>query len=433
MSTLVKRFNYCGGTQTFTMPEGFASDVEVYMWGAGGGAGGSDGNGPGGSGGAGFYLHSTINVSPGDTVKIAAGGPGLGGRGSTGGGGGAAGGSYHVGVFNSRNPPSGSQVYFQSNGAYCSFLNRYGVWEANGQAGSFDRSYTINFPVTGYYLIQSSCDNYGYVYIDGTQVLYTPGFTSVSSASVYVTAGNHTVRTLGINTGGPASMATLISSGTLGGGPGGAAGPSGWSGGGGGGGGSSVVIVNGTIVACAAGGAGAGGGSHYAGGYQATGEVATGGSSAGGNCPGDGGGGGGGGGGLTPGNGGEYGYDRWRGGLAGYAGTSTSGAVIGNTGRFTHGTDSGYWTPPVAASGAIESTTGGNGGPGMVVLVFTSTGSGKVKVANQWRSMYQTSVKVDGSWRPVKAAWVKQNGQWRQIATSSPSDIATTFSNADFG
>jgi hypothetical protein len=69
----------------------------------------------------------------------------------------------------------------------------------------------------------------------------------------------------------------------------------------------------------------------------------------------------------------------------------------------------------------------------MVVLVFTSTGSGKVKVANQWRSMYQTSVKVDGSWHPVKAAWVKQNGQWRQIATSSPSDIATTFSNADFG
>lgn len=433
-NTLVKRFNYCGGTQSFTMPQGFSSSVEVYMWGAGGGVGGSDGGGPGGAGGAGFYLHSTINLNAGDEVKVAVGGPGFGGRSSSGGGAGSAGGSFRQTVFNSRNPPAGpAQVYFQSNRAYCGFLNAYGVWESNGSAGSFDRTYTVNFPISGYYVVESSCDNYGYVYIDGTLAVYTPGFGSTTSASVYVTAGNHSVRTYGVNTGGPASMGTVITTASLSGGTGGAAGPSGWSGGGGGGGGASVVIVNGDIVACTAGGAGGGGGSHNAGGYQADGSVNPSSHPAGGNCPGDGGGGGGGGGGILPGLGGEYGYDRWRGGLAGAAGTSTSGAIVGYNGRFPQGTDSGYYSAPVAASGATESTSGGNGGPGMVVLVFTSTGSGKVKVGSAWKPMYQTYIKVNGAWRSVKTAWVKQNGQWRPIATSSPSDIPTTFSNADFG
>ena len=49
-NTVVKTFDYTGGTQTFTMPAGYHPEVDLYLWGAGGGGGGSDGNGPGGNG-----------------------------------------------------------------------------------------------------------------------------------------------------------------------------------------------------------------------------------------------------------------------------------------------------------------------------------------------------------------------------------------------
>ena len=39
MSQLVKTFNFCNGTQSFTMPTGFNPSVTAYVWGAGGGGG----------------------------------------------------------------------------------------------------------------------------------------------------------------------------------------------------------------------------------------------------------------------------------------------------------------------------------------------------------------------------------------------------------
>lgn len=428
-NTLVKTFPYSGGTQRFVMPDGFLPQVDVYMWGGAGGGGGDDGNGPGGNGAAGYYLATTLDINPNDVVIVATGGGGDRGYSSGGGGGGTSGQSFTQTIFNSRNPPAGqSAVYYQSNGAYCSFLNTYGVWEANGQAASFDRTYTVNFPLSGYYFIEASCDNYGYVFIDGVQVLYTPDFHYSSTAYVYVSAGNHSVRTYGINTGGPASMATFISTATLSGGYGGAAGPAGWSGGGGGGGGASLIIVNGTIAACAAGGGGGGGGSNNRAGYSADGDVLDSYNKNGQNCYGDGGGGGGGGGGLISGQGGAPGYDNAYGGSPGKSGSSTDGAQRGN-GMSPAGSNNGFWQSPVAIGGASD-TPGANG---QVVLVFHSMATGQIREGGRWRDLASASIKINGAWRSIVGSWVKVNGQWRQLNTSSPRSISTDFSTANFG
>jgi hypothetical protein len=95
---------------------------------------------------------------------------------------------------------------------YASFLNQYGVWgEPGGYTGSFSRTYTFTAPVSGTYQIVSSCDNFGYVYIDGNQVLVAGDYTRVYETNITLSAGAHTITTLGYNTGGPGSMATTVS------------------------------------------------------------------------------------------------------------------------------------------------------------------------------------------------------------------------------
>lgn len=51
------------GPRAFTMPTGFRSEVEVYLWGAGGGKGKW-------RGGPGAYVKSVITINPGDIVEI---------------------------------------------------------------------------------------------------------------------------------------------------------------------------------------------------------------------------------------------------------------------------------------------------------------------------------------------------------------------------
>lgn len=425
---LVQTFNFCGGTQSFTVPEGFLSTVDVYMWGAGGGGGGADGNGPGGAGAAGYYLAESITLNAYDNVTVAVGGGGGAGSSSSGGGRGSAGQSYVTTVFNSRYPPNGAAVYHYTNGAWSGFLNTYGVWDSSGNSGSFDRTYTVTFPVTGYYYVEASCDNYGHIYLDGTEILTVPNYNYSVSTSVYVTAGTHTLRTYGINYGGPAAIGVLVSLSSMSGGYGGAAGPSGWSGGGGGGGGATTLFVNSTAIAVAAGGGGGGGGSHNRAAYSASNSVSTSPDKNGANCPGDGGGGGGGGGGIASGAGGSYGYDNSSGGQGGYSGSSSSGAMAGIS-TSPSGTSTGRWLAPAGRGGA----QGEAGGNGLLVLVFRTLGSGKVKVNNAWHNLTSTSVKVGGSWRNITGTWVKVNGVWTLLKSTSPNSISTTFSNSNFG
>ena len=101
-------------------------------------------------------------------------------------------------------------LYRQMNPAYCAWLNQHGVWKDNNQSASFASSYTVNFPVTGYYTFTGSIDNYGTFSLDGGTVLSAPGFQTTYTASVYVSAGNHTVGWSATNTGGPASVGLTV-------------------------------------------------------------------------------------------------------------------------------------------------------------------------------------------------------------------------------
>jgi hypothetical protein len=426
---LVKRFVYNGGTESFTVPAGFKPEVDVYLWGAGGGAGGVDGNGPAGNGGGGWHYNNTVTLAAGDTVLVAVGGPGGGGGSSSGGGGGSAGPAYTAttawSTLDIQNSPNNLRV---TNGAYVGFLNQYGIWNYNSSYGTFDQTVTVNFSTGGYFTITGACDNYATIYVDGAEVLSIPGFQSTYSNTFYVTPGNHSVRLLGVNTGGPASLGVTIN-GSLTGGRGGNAGPRGWSGGGGGGGGATLLLINGTTAYVAAGGGGGGGGSNNRGASSANNPTSiTPGNPTGGDCPGDGGGGGGGGGGM--GAGGAPGFDNAYGGLAGSAGSSSSGAV-GANGSSAGGSGSAYWAGGVAQGGQ---GAGASGSPGQAVLVFSGGGAGRVKVSGVWKPVNTLAVKVDDAWRSVRSAWVKQQGEWKLMPSiGAPSSITTTFSRNNFG
>ena len=74
------------GLYSITMPEGYTSTVDVYLWGAGGGAGA----GAGGAGGPGGFVKTTLDIKPNDILVVtigSAGQPGVGTKGGLGGSG----------------------------------------------------------------------------------------------------------------------------------------------------------------------------------------------------------------------------------------------------------------------------------------------------------------------------------------------------------
>ena len=168
--------------------------------GGGGGAGGY--SGPGGNGGQ-------VNVVP----TSSAGGAGVGGKTNADDGNRILTAGAEFVAFNLSKSATG--IKSVTNGAYCGFLNSNGVW-LNSNTQTFDQTFTVNFPYTSYYTITSSCDNTGYVYLDGSPVLTAPGYSTTYTANVRITAGTHTVRCLGQNAGGaftnqnPASFAVKI-------------------------------------------------------------------------------------------------------------------------------------------------------------------------------------------------------------------------------
>jgi hypothetical protein len=134
-------------------------------------------------------------------------------------------------IFQSNNPPSGSAaVYTSQQGDAGQFRNDYGVWgypDLGRTNKTFNRTYTLNFTKSGYYLFEGAVDDTGLVKLDGTDVFaamtyYGAGTTNGFgtpvyvpwtnyATSIYVTAGNHTLYYEATNTVDIGCMALKIS------------------------------------------------------------------------------------------------------------------------------------------------------------------------------------------------------------------------------
>lgn len=412
-NTVVRPLGYTGNVQELVVEEIATIDVRAYLWGGGGGGGGRD-SAPGGVGSGGGFAQVDFTIGYGDIVRIAVGeGGGPGSSGVTGQGAGWAGASYTIGpVFDTISASSSPPVYPQFNANYCTFLNRYGVWEANTRTRDFDRSYTVSFPLTGLYTFTASADNGAVVYLDGIALFSATSFGNTFEQPVQVTAGNHIVRIRATNTGGPGAVALTISSGSsYSGGRGGNAGGRGTSGAGGGGGGATVLSVNNTVIAVAGGGGGGGGGGNGPHGDPAPGTRGQSTTSSAGqngvNKNGDGGGAGGGGGGYYGGNGGEApGGDQ--GGGAGAYGTSWS-----SNGPSSSATT----TLPAGATYPYYNTQRGRGGQGGAVVGYPPS-AGSTGYAVLEFTVNGISIKHNGSFVPVINQYIKVNGQWKLVTNT---------------
>jgi hypothetical protein len=415
MPIVVRPAGYTGSLQRIVWAQGNNVPATAYLWGGGGGGGGSD-SAPGGyGGGAGF---ATINfvVNEGDVIDLAVGGKGTGGQsGASNAAGGSAGASFVTDFyFNTRDAATSPEVYPQFNSAYCTFLNTYGIWTNPTSARDFVREYVVNFPTTKNYQFTAAADNSAEFFVDGEYFFRCDSFTSPFYVGFEVPAGNHTIRIVGTNTGGPGAVALTIDGGdSYSGARGGNSGPAGSSGAGGGGGGATVVVLNSNPIAFAAGGGGGGGGGNSG--------AATGGSAPGPNgqaAPGqnagqngtnkaaDGGGGGGGGGGLGGGQGGTCpGGDQ--GGFAGSFGLSSGSSTENPVGQDPGGRDNPYWR----RAGIGGARNGGDGTTGYAVFEFDVSGI-FVHANGEFNPVNETYVKANGIWNNVKSVYIKQGGAW---------------------
>jgi hypothetical protein len=416
MSNIIQTtLGYTPGVQRLVWPSGTDIPVTAYLWGGGGGGGGND-SGTGGPGQGGGATEVNFLVSEGDVIDVAVGGPGGGGQSRLRQAGGGTAGFSSVSsiIFDTRSATAtDGPVIASTNTSYVTFLNTYGVWVNPVSARNFDRSYVVNFPTTALYTFTGSADNSAEVYVNNVFVGAIPGFQGTWSYTFNVSAGTAVVRIVGVNTGGPGSVALIIDGGTsYSGGAGGQAGPSGSSGGGGGGGGATVIFKNGIPLAVAAGGGGGGGAGNK---NTRNGDPAPGnaGQAAigitagqnGQNHPNDGGGGGGGGGGLAGGNGGLV-RSGDQGGLAGVGGLSSSPAQNPN-GRDPGGQNNLYYPGAAGRGGAVAS----NGTTGAAVLLFQVPGV-FVHTGTSFEPVKQIWVKNNQAWHPVQSTRVKSDGVW---------------------
>jgi hypothetical protein len=421
MSIQQRTLGYVSGIQRLVWPQGTNVPVTAYLWGGGGGGGGND-SGRGGVGEGGGATEVNFLVSAGDVIDVAVGGPGLPGQSSRSqAGGGAAGASSVTSViFGTRTATAiNGPVIPSTNSSYVAFLNTYGVWVNPVSATNFDRSYTVNFPITALYTFTGSADNSAEVYVNDVFVGAIPGYRGSWAFSFFVTAGNATVRIVAVNTGGPGSVALTIGSGvSYSGSHGGQAGPSGSSGGGGGGGGATVIFKNGAALAVAAGGGGGAGAGNVGtrNGDNApgsSGQAAIGDSAGqnGQNHPGDGGGGGGGGGGLGGGNGGLV-RSGDQGGLAGTGGLSSS-PFSNPSGRFAGGRDNVFY-PGNAGTGGLGTAAGS---AGAAALLFDTPGL-YVHSETSFEPVKDLWININNKWTLVETTYVKDNGVWEPLLGS---------------
>ena len=433
MASILQPISFTNSLQQITWTAG-TSQITAYLWGSGGAGGGYDSGAPGTGSGGGF-ARKTFTVKNGDIIQIAVGGGGGPGANSASGYGGGTPGPSFTNVWSTLSL-TGSPYIRVTNPAWSGFLNTYGVWNYSSETSSFDHTVSVYFSQTGYYSAVGSCDNYATIYVDGAQVLSIPGYQTTYGSSFFVTAGTHSVRLLGTNTGGPGGIALTLTANSgagrysFGGGYGGNAGYSGSSGGGGGGGGATAILVNNSVVAVAGGGGGGGGGGNR---NPSTGQSAPGtsgqasaGTYAGQNgqsVSGDGGGGGGGGGGYAAGNGGSVGPYYDTGGLAGYYGSCLGDYVENGNGRTPGGSTNPYYVSGVGLGGTLAGA-GSNG----YALLDMNLGGASVKHSGGWSPVLQSWVKYQGSWTPINSTWIKTNGSWVPVIGANDAPAITAVS-----
>ena len=449
MSAVLRPVGYVGSLQRLTWSYPSAS-IQAYIWGAGGGGGGDEGSDdPGGNGGGGGFARYSFTANPGDVIDIAIGQGGQGGTRTPGSTVGAGGRSIRYLVFDTRDE---SGVVPVSDPRWSTFMNAHAVWDPGGPTVTpIFRSYTVNFPVTGYYVFQYSADDSMTVTLDGTTIINYGGFSASPPPFVsrLVTEGNHTVNISASNGGGDVAGVALTIDASYSGANGGAgSGGSNGGGSGGGGGGATVLLVNDTVVAVAGGGAGGGG----AGGNGDTpGTSGPDGSGPWGwpsatnttlaqNGQGSivGGGGGGGGGGRSAGNGGR------RGGASpsdptGSADFNATAGTYGEsygpggygvpTGRTPGGNTNAYYTgSSVGGYGGTRwaSPNGQAGGNGYAAFVMDISGM-SVRDAGLWKPVHEQYIRDGGQWKTVKNVYVRDGGQWKLVyGTSSPTFSAVS-------
>jgi hypothetical protein len=447
MALVIRPAGFTGTLQTMTWTQGNNVSSTAYLWGGGGGGGGGRFSawGIGGAGGGGQFTQVNFTVSQGDVLELAVGGPGQGGANQGYNAGGTPGSSYFdtgAGeLFNLRDatPVSGpgGPVLPQWNPNYCTFLNVNGVWINPSTAGVFDKTYSVTFPVTGNYQFQASADNYATFYLDGQSFFTANDYRSTFEVGYPVTAGTHSIRVVGVNTGGPAAVALSITGGQgYGGGRGGNAYSYNdpfeyyWGGSaGGGGGGATVLIKNGSVIGVAGGGGGGGGSARrwWFGFGRRSGESAPG-TAGQSNTPGQtagqngtnnslstvwytGGAGGGGGGGVRGGNAGYIGSA----GLAGYYGSGLGTLVVDPSGQAPGGTSNNYYSPGQGYGG---SQNGGPGTGGYAMLTFDVSGIWVNQPGLGWKQTADVYAKADDSWSKVKGVWIKNDGVWEPVISS---------------
>jgi hypothetical protein len=116
-------------------------------------------------------------------------------------------------IFNSLTTPASPSVYQSKNSVYVDLLNQVGVWESDVNRSTFERSYAVDFPVTGSYMISGACDNKGYLYIDDVEMAFFPSLQNTINKTIQVTAGIRRLRIVGHNDNGPGSFGLIIKGG----------------------------------------------------------------------------------------------------------------------------------------------------------------------------------------------------------------------------
>lgn len=116
-------------------------------------------------------------------------------------------------IFTSRQFPSSLPKYDGGWGPSDSLMKTYAVWNAGDAGESFDQSTNVVFPYTGYYTVEATSDDEGYLAINGRKIVNIPrGAHGSSIKNLYYTeAGTFPVRQYAVNIGGPKGVACTIS------------------------------------------------------------------------------------------------------------------------------------------------------------------------------------------------------------------------------
>ena len=98
---------------------------------------------------------------------------------------------------------------WEGQGPMSDFMRKHAIWPQSNTL-SFDVTTTITVNTTGKYEVQGLCDDSATFYIDGELVLTVPRISTFPNAEIDLTFGDHILRIVGVNLGGPAGVAFII-------------------------------------------------------------------------------------------------------------------------------------------------------------------------------------------------------------------------------